>query len=675
MNLFAELKRRNVYKVAAAYAVVSWLLIQAASILFPTFDAPAWVMKVFVVAIILGFPIALIIAWAFELTPQGIKRAESSDAEGGKSSRSHAWIYVVVTVAVLALGLSFVARFTMTKKESTSASLKSIAVLPFESLSEDKNNAYFASGMQDEILTRLTKIGALKVISRTSTQKYQSAPANLREIGQQLGVANILEGSVQKAGEQVHINVQLIRAATDEHVWAESYDRELKNIFGVEREIAETVAGELKANLLPQEKTELARVPTTNPEAYDLYLRAKYIDQQYWNSDIDSVKPALDLYRKAIALDPNFALAYAWLARSQFRMYWTNEDHSPERLAQAEADAAKSLQLQPDLPEGRYAEAAILGIKGENAKALAQFEVLQKRVPNDAQFAAGLALAKARAGDQKGSSAGYLRATELDPHNSNYLRYLAGTYDALGRYSEAQPLYEKARALAPDDWNGRVNGVNNLIYQGRLSEAQQAISGWPDAKLSATARSYKYGTIEYIAVLSREYDSALAANQKVPALGNRLPGAFTLGDILKNTNAGFDHLYKKDIPGARASFLAAREGLERLRSSHLNDPDFYNSAALIAAGLGERDAAIDAARKACDLAPLEKDAIAGSNYLFTLAQVYAHFGDAEKAIPILGKLIHLQMIPIAPAILQRDPIWDPIRKDLRFQKLCEEKQP
>ncbi|MBA3830295.1 MAG: hypothetical protein H0X34_00070 [Chthoniobacterales bacterium] len=288
----------------------------------------------------------------------------------------------------------------------------------------------------------------------------------------------------------MHINVQLIRAATDEHVWAESYDRELKNIFGVEREIAETVAGELKANLLPQEKTELARVPTTNPRAYDLYLRAKYIDQQYWNGEVDTVKPALELYRQAIALDPNFALAYAWLARSQVRMYMTNEDYSPERLAKAEADAAKSLQLQPDLPEGRYAQAAILGSKGENAKAVTQLELLQKIAPNDAQFAAGLGYGKGRIGDKMGRLAGYLRATELDPRNSNYLGYLAGTYDALGRYSEAQILYEKARALAPDDWARRVNGIYNLIYQDKLGEAQQAINEWPDAKLNGLVLSY-----------------------------------------------------------------------------------------------------------------------------------------------------------------------------------------
>lgn len=276
-------------------------------------------------------------------------------------------------------------------------------------------------------------------------------------------------------------------------------------------------------------------------------------------------------------------------------------------------------------------------------------------------------------GDVKGWLAGYLRATELDPRNSNYLGYLAAAYDALGRYSEAQRLYEKAKALAPDDWIRRGNGIYNLIYQGKLSEAQQAINEWSDAKLNETARSFKYEIIEAIAILSRDYDAALAANHKIPALGNRIPTLFPVGDIAKNTNAGFDQLYKSDIAGARTSFLAAREGLETQRSSHLDDPDFYNSAALIAAGLGERDAAIDTAHKACELMPLEKDAISGSDYVFTLAQVYARFGDAEQAIPLLEKLRNIQVIPIAPAVLQRGPIWDPIRNDPRFQKLLEDK--
>ncbi len=263
-NFFAELKRRNVYKVAIAYGVVAWLLLQAASILFPTFEAPSWTMKVFVAMTALGFPIALIIAWAFELTPEGIKRTD--EIEPGRRSRNRAWIYVVVVAGAISVALFFLGRYTASTKPSGSANAaaKSVAVLPFENLSEDKANAYFADGIQEEILTRLAKIADLKVISRTSTQQYQSKPGNLSEIAKQLGVANILEGSVQKAGDSVRVSVNLIRAESDSHLWAETYDRKLTDIFGVESEIAKAIAEQLQAKLSGREKQELADKPTAS---------------------------------------------------------------------------------------------------------------------------------------------------------------------------------------------------------------------------------------------------------------------------------------------------------------------------------------------------------------------------------------------------------------------------
>src|SRR5438477_1135111 len=243
-NFFAELRRRNVYKVAVAYAVISWLLIQAASILLPTFEAPSWVMKAFVVFLAIGFVIAVFISWAFEMTPEGMKRtSDISPDEVIPYSSKRKFAALIISVAIIAAGLLAFQLLRSSRSTIVStADSKSIAVLPFESLSEDKNNAYFADGIQDEILARLCKIADLKVISRTSTQKYKSAPSNLREIAQQLGVANILEGSVQKARDTVHVNVQLIRAATDEHIWAESYDRKLDDIFGVEAEVAQNIA-------------------------------------------------------------------------------------------------------------------------------------------------------------------------------------------------------------------------------------------------------------------------------------------------------------------------------------------------------------------------------------------------------------------------------------------------
>src|SRR4051794_18114594 len=273
-SFFAELQRRNVYKVAVAYAVVGWLLIQIATQVFPFFEIPNGAVRLVVVAIVIGFPVALVIAWAFELTPEGLKRTEEADVLPNKRSRGRAWIVVALAASILSLGLFFLGRYTAAPVASGAvAAAKSIAVLPFENRSEDRANAYLADGIQDEILTRLAKIDDLKVISRTSTLRYRSSPPSLGEIAKQLGVANVLEGSVQKVGDEVRVNVQLINAATDTHHWAEVYDRKLSGILAMQSEIAATIAKALRLKLSSREQEAVALRPTDNPEAYDAYLR------------------------------------------------------------------------------------------------------------------------------------------------------------------------------------------------------------------------------------------------------------------------------------------------------------------------------------------------------------------------------------------------------------------
>src|SRR5437773_1236471 len=286
-NFFAELKRRNVYKVAIAYAVVAWLLIQAASIFLPAFNAPQWAMQIVILILVVGFPIALAFSWAFEITSEGIKR--ESEIEPNKSITAHTGRKIValtIVLAVVATGLlifQFVRPRTWRERQSNGStspsaatiSNKSIAVLPFDNLSGDPQNAYFSEGVQNEILTRLAKIAELKVISRTSTQRFKSAPNNLRQIAQQLDVANILEGSVQKANDQVRVNVQLINALTDAHLWAEIYDRKLTDIFAVESDIAKTIADALQAKLTGSEKRMMAAQPTSDTTAYELYHKGR----------------------------------------------------------------------------------------------------------------------------------------------------------------------------------------------------------------------------------------------------------------------------------------------------------------------------------------------------------------------------------------------------------------
>src|SRR5205807_3068920 len=330
MNLrkfFAELKRRNVYKVAVAYAVMAWLSIQIATQVFPFFEIPNWAVRLVVLLLILGFPVTLILAWAFEITPEGIKLEkdvapnESTTRRGGRKL-----VGITIALAVIAAGLLIfrlvgTARWAVRSGDDghrSAASLpapdKSIAVLPFDNLSRDPDNAYFASGIQDEIITRLAKIADLKVISRTSTQQYQSKPGNLSEIAKQLGVANILEGSVQKAADQVRVNVQLIQVASDSHLWADTYDRKLVDIFAVESEMAKAIADALQAKLTGGEQQALAAKPTNNSEAYDAYLRGLALDARA-SSPIDSEK-VVGFYERSVQLDPTFALAWARLSRA-----------------------------------------------------------------------------------------------------------------------------------------------------------------------------------------------------------------------------------------------------------------------------------------------------------------------------------------------------------------------
>src|SRR6476646_1579318 len=363
-GFFGELKRRNVYKVAVAYAVVGWLLVQVATQVFPFFEIPNWAVRLVVLVLILGFPVALVLSWAFEITPEGIKR-ESEVAHGKSITRTTGRRIAGLTIAaaVVAVGLLGF-RLLRSKSPATPASAslpnapleipaKSIAVLPFDNLSDDKSNAYFTEVIQDEILTRLSKIAALKVISRTSTMKYKSAPDNLREVSKQLGVANILEGSVQKIANAVHVNVQLIRAATDEHLWAESYNRTLNDVFGVEGEVASAIAEQLNARLTGAEQKAVAEKPTQNAAAYDVYLRAVAIDTAV---TLDTTKRVADLYAEAIRLDPQFALAWARLAVARSYLYFNGIDLDKNSGAAVKDAADRAISLQPELGEAWLAK-------------------------------------------------------------------------------------------------------------------------------------------------------------------------------------------------------------------------------------------------------------------------------------------------------------------------------
>src|SRR3989440_7538486 len=417
-SFFAELKRRNVYKVAVAYAVVGWLVIQVSSTVLPTFHAPEWVVQTLVVLVAIGFPIALVMAWAFELTPEGIKRTEDVDlAASARQPRKHAWILIVIVGAALSVGLFFIGRYTARNTAGaarTELPAKSIAVLPFDNLSRDPDNAFFAEGVQDEILTRLAKVADLKVISRTSTQRFKSAPSDLREIAKQLGVMNIVEGSVQKANDQVRVNVQLINALTDAHLWADTYDRKLNDIFAVESEIAKTIADTLQVKLTGSEKQMIAAQPTTDTTAYELYHKGRSLWERRSG---DNIPKAIAFYEQAIARDPNYALAYAGLAQAYILLpYYTGADRRGA-YQKAKEVAKKALRLDPNLAEAHVALREILNF----------YDI-----------------------DLTGSIREFERAIELKPNYATAHHWLgAGPLVDLGRFDDAIAHGKRAIELDP----------------------------------------------------------------------------------------------------------------------------------------------------------------------------------------------------------------------------------
>src|SRR6516165_2262840 len=389
-SFFAELKRRNVYKVAVVYAIVGWLSIQIATQVFPFLEIPNWVVRLVIVAVAIGFPIALVIAWAFELTPEGLKRTEDVDASGERVPKKHAWIYVVVIGAVISVGLFFVGRYSARSTAATPQAAsparieaatvstipqKSIAVLPFENLSDDKSAAYFADGIQDEILTKLASIADLKVISRTSTAKYKSKPEDLKTVSQQLGVANVVEGTVQRAADKVRVNVQLIDARADSHLWAKSFDRDVKDVFAVESEVSQEIADALQAKLSPNEANTLASAPTKDPEAYDLFLKGEYEEREALDSrKLENFEQAATWYRQAIARDPQFALAMASLAENEVLRHWWLKPLSDADLDKVRSRAQQALSLAPDLAQGHIALGAYYSLgKRQFEQALAEF--------------------------------------------------------------------------------------------------------------------------------------------------------------------------------------------------------------------------------------------------------------------------------------------------------------
>ena len=669
MNFFSELKRRNVYKIAVAYAVVAWLLIQAASILFPTFEAPAWVMKVFVTAVLLGFPIALILAWAFELTPEGIKRSEDvspNESIAPQTGRKLTAIIIVIILLAAGLGAFQLLRSrdqATAPRTSAPPASKSIAVLPFASLSEDKANAYFADGIQDEILTRLSKIAELKVISRTSTQQYQSKPGNLAEIAKQLGVAHILEGSVQKAGESVRVNVQLIKAEGDSHLWAETYDRKLTDIFAVESEVAQRIAASLEARLSGREQKEIANVPTKNSQAYDEYLRGLTLLNKQGSEPIDE---AVQHLRKAVELDPQYAQAWAQLAVAESERY--NYDRTPAQLEQARRAGETAVRLQPDLAEVHAGLSTYYyyGL-GDFDGALRELEEARKLAPNDATTLFYMGLVTRRQGKLDEAIALQRQATVFDPRNSDMWVNLGRSYRGKRDFKTAREMFDRAIAIAPDEID--IVGMKAETYtaEGNLEAADELLR---DRKIDGFGDAV--GEQLNLLVCRRRFDDATtllsqlgetSAVNAVPALAAGVKG-----------QVGALKMAAGRLAEARPLLEEARRELLAVRAQGNANIDIGDNLILLNAFLGD----VNQLEREADalMTQTKYDRWRYPRSEQTIATGYAIIGAADRAVPILTRLLSVDYdFAITRANLRLHPLWDRIRNDPGFQKLCEDSQP
>jgi TolB-like protein/Tfp pilus assembly protein PilF len=674
-NFFGELKRRNVYRAAVAYGVVAWFLTQLTTQVFPFFEIPNSAVRFVVVALAIGFPIAMLLSWVYEFTPEGVVRTEDLDPARARSlQRATGRIldFIIIGVLLLVIAMLIVGRLPFYRQTGESISQKSIAVLPFENRSEDKANAYFADGIQDEILTRLSKIAALKVISRTSTQQYQSKPRNLGEIAKQLGVDHVLEGSVQKSGDSVRVNVQLIKATDDSHLWADTFDRKLTDIFLVESEVAKTIADQLRVRLTGPEEQVIAAKPTDNPEAYDAYLRglaytvktedtpAKYLGAQRY-------------LREAVRLDPKFALAWALLSYTDAVAYLTRVLQPTDALREEARQAAETaLSLQPNLGEALMAKGYYhYACLKDYDTATRYLEHARQLLPNNSQIPESLAYVARRRGQWDRSEAYFNEAERINARDANLLIQHAVSYICLRRFPKALRKLDQVLNITPDDFSILAMKATIAQAEGDLPRAAALLT----PPHSSADDSSGLGERIYQAILERK------PAQIIPRVKEELAKLDPVSDFHAGELRfwlGWLQELAGDHAAAHATWQQARSGLEPFLKAQPENRSLIDLLALTNMGLGDKAAAFGLLERAMAAMPIDKDALDGAAVIETVAQVAARMGEPDRAISALRTAISIpspSRPPFTPALLRLDPMFDPLRGDPRFQKLCKDKQP
>jgi serine/threonine-protein kinase len=672
-SFFKELKRRRVYRVAIAYVVVASAMIQMGGTVLPIFNAPVWLQQVFIVLVATGFPFALVLGWVYDITRRGIRRTPTARGLRVYGHRQ-LWLVAVVGAAIAAVALAGYWKWQPwrnTRVEASPASNvappRSIAVLPFQNLSPDNAGAFFADAVQDQILTNLAKVSDLQVISHRSVEQYRTdSTRNVREIGSQLGVAYLLEGTVQRAPGRVRVNAKLINARTDSQVWAESYDRDVADLFALQSDLAQAIVSQLAAKLSPQQKAAIEETPTQDLTAFALYQQAKdtidkYLELQDPAASLGKAAQSLD---DATARDSRFVLAYCYLARAHDLLYFLDLDPTPERKQLGERAAAKALELQPNSADAHLARGDYLfRCLRHYERAQEELAIARPGLPNSVPFFVLCGYINRRQGHWAEAERDFATAVKLDPRNPNAVNLLVDTFVLERRFAEAKLAYDRAIAAGMREPIALIRrAALDFGESGDSTSLRAALAAAPDVDVGGGETSWRV----MIAIVDRNFDGArrvLAASPRDDFqdvdFSFYFPRAWYEGLIARAEG---------DKAKASAAFVTARAVLDSRLKNKPNDPRTLAVLAQIDASLGNKERSVQEAQAAIAGMPISQDAYDGPLVLQGLAQVYTWLGDYEKAIDEVERLIAVPGY-LSYGYLKTDPAWQPLQTQPRYQRL------
>jgi len=663
-TFFSELKRRNVYKVAVAYIIAGWALAQGIAQVLPVFDVPNWIIRLIVLLIVIGFPIALVISWAFELTPEGLKRTAVADAMPPTDSHiKHTWIYVAVIGALLSIGLFSLGRYTAVSTQSPASdnTAKSIAVLPFENRGDDKENSYFADGVQDQILTNLAQVSELKVISNTSARQYKSGvPRNVREIGKQLGVAYLLEGSVQRSRDNLQISAQLIDARTDTQIWAWTSDeRPAKDLFAIQSELAQSIVSQLNAKLSPEQQAEIVEGDTQDFLALGPYLQAKEIVDSYLIAEDvrAALLKALGLLEQALQHDEKFVRAYCYAARANDLLYFFDLDPTPDRVLLAETAVNTALRLRPKSAEAHFTKADFLfRCRRDYDGALAELAIARPGQSNNTAFFILSGYVNRRRNHWPEAERDFSLAVAHDPRNANAYNLLADTYVLKRRFSEAVQVYDQVMARGEQTPLVQFRRAGNYFNaSGDSKPLRDVVAKWPDLDVAGGQTPVRV----MFALMDGDHAKAegfLAASPRVDF--QEIDFSFYY------PKAWFEAMIARDRGDSAKALASFRTARAILAQRLVVKPEHPRTIAVLA----QVELAVREAEHAIELMPTSKDIYDGALVMEGLAQVYTWSNQPAQAIEVLQKLVSMPGYTNYGR-LKLHPLWKPLRGNPDFEKI------